>query len=60
MPSELLARIANASDKNKIWVSCSGEYPADKEAIESFEYFPSDGGFSAMYFPYKNQKGKEM
>jgi len=56
MPSELLARIANASDKNKIWVSCSGEYPADKEAIQSFEYFPSDGGFSAMYFPYKNQK----
>ena len=37
-----------------------GEYPADKEAIGSFEYFPNDGGFPAMYFPYKNQKGSEM
>ena len=37
-----------------------GEYPADKEAIGSFEYYPNDGGFPAMYFPYKNQKGSEM
>jgi len=57
MPSELVTRIKNATDQNKIWVSCMGEYPADKEAIGSFEYYPNDGGFPAMYFPYKNQKG---
>ena len=60
MPSELVTRIKNATDQNKIWVSCMGEYPADKEAIGSFEYFPNDGGFPAMYFPYKNQKGSAM
>ena len=60
MPSELVTRIKNATDQNKIWVSCMGEYPADKEAIGSFEYYPNDGGFPAMYFPYKNQKGSEI
>ena len=57
MPDMVRDNIAAAADKNKIWVSCMGEYPADKEAVESFEYFPADAGFSSAYFPYLNQAG---
>ena len=57
MPADLKARIDGAADKNKIWVSCKGENPADTEGVGSFEYFPADAGFSSDYFPYVNQEG---
>ncbi|KAF2905834.1 hypothetical protein ILUMI_00340 [Ignelater luminosus] len=40
---------------NQVWVSCQGEYPADKEHITKFEYFPGRG-LPAYYFPYKHKK----
>merc|ERR1711988_1516319 len=43
--------------EQKVWVSCQGENPADKEGMAEFEYFPADAGFPAQYFPYTNQKG---
>jgi len=42
--------------EQKVWVSCQGENPADKEGMAEFEYFPADAGFPAQYFPYTNQK----
>jgi len=55
MPEELRARIAGATNKNQVWVSCKGEGSADKEGMGEFSYYPKDGGFQEQYFPYLNQ-----
>merc|ERR1712038_1826266 len=34
--------------EQKVWVSCQGENPADKEGMAEFEYFPADAGFPAQ------------
>ena len=41
---------------NTIWVSCSGDTPADTENIGSIEYFPRPG-FPGYFYPYTNQNG---
>jgi len=55
MPMTLQNKI-KASGEKKVWVSCQGENPADKEGYESFEYFPRDAAFPATYFPFLNQE----
>jgi len=55
MPQELKDRIAKATDKKQVWVSCIGENAADKESMGDFTYFPKDGGFSHTNYPYMNQ-----
>jgi sodium/potassium-transporting ATPase subunit beta len=34
-----------------VWVSCEGQYPADKEFIGTVEYFPHHG-FPGYYYPF--------
>jgi len=41
----------------KIYITCEGENPADKENIGTVEYFPPDGGIEFKYFPFTNQPG---
>jgi len=60
MPTEL-KEYMNATATNgvfdpKIWVSCEGENPADKEYIGKISYYPYPG-FNAVFFPYRNQPG---
>jgi len=57
MPDLAKKRITNEDTKNKnqIWVHCQGENPADKENMGAIEYFPKDGGFPDLHFPFINQ-----
>jgi len=41
--------------ENKIWVDCSGRYPADQEALSDLEYFPASQSFDTKYFPYEGR-----
>jgi len=52
----LLAKRMILLQLNQVWVSCEGEYPADKENIGPISYFPSRG-FQSYYFPFTNVKG---
>lgn len=54
MPADLQANIRKqpVQMQQQVWVSCSGEYPADREAIARFDYFPKTRGFPSYYFPY--------
>jgi len=56
MPQELKDRIAKATNKKQVWVSCLGENAADKESMGDFTYFPKDGGFPNTNYPYMNEK----
>jgi len=61
IPKELKEVMANSTKENgeyvdRIWVSCEGENPADKEYIGKITYHPHQG-FDAVYFPYSNQPG---
>lgn len=61
IPKELISRIKLAATKNhtnRVWVSCEGEYDADKEHLSnsSFEYYPTGGGFPSYYYPFKHKK----
>ncbi|KAF5289304.1 hypothetical protein FQA39_LY15142 [Lamprigera yunnana] len=61
MPQELADRIKVASSKNesnRVWVSCEGEYDADKEHLNNttFEYYPPGGGFPSYYYPFQHKK----
>lgn len=48
---------ANAGEiPRRVWVSCEGENPADKEYIGKIDYFPHNG-FDEWFFPYRNQPG---
>lgn len=40
----------------RVWVSCEGENPADKEYIGRLSMYPYHG-FQAHYFPYRNTAG---
>lgn len=40
----------------RVWVSCEGENPADKEYVGNIVMKPSMG-FDAFYFPYRNTPG---
>ena len=41
------------SQANVVWISCSGENPADNENIGAIQYIPRRG-FPGFYFPYVN------
>lgn len=60
MPNELKQYMNDTSTNGvfdpKIWVSCEGENPADKEYIGKISYYPYPG-FNAVFFPYRNQPG---
>ncbi|PNF41571.1 Sodium/potassium-transporting ATPase subunit beta-2 [Cryptotermes secundus] len=60
MPKDLrehIERMAKNSTKflNTVWVSCEGQYPADKEFIGTVEYIP-DQGFPGYYYPFLGTK----
>lgn len=57
MPDELKAHIKKQTNKNQVWVSCTGEYPADFEGMKAFAYYPASRGFPSQYFPYEMQDG---
>merc|ERR1712110_588442 len=44
MPQSLQNKIKTSAEK-KVWVTCEGENPADREGFTSFEYFPQDAAF---------------
>lgn len=56
MPDDLRVHIRAQKDRNKVWVNCIGENPADIDTMGPIEYYPKERGFPAMYFPYKNQR----
>jgi len=41
---------------NKVWLTCEGENPADKENIGQIEYHPGPF-FRSYYYPYQNAGG---
>ncbi|KAA0193117.1 hypothetical protein HAZT_HAZT000941 [Hyalella azteca] len=59
MPSDLKAYITGEKAKNGgrmpklIWVSCTGENPADEEYLGEIKYHPWRG-FPTYFFPYRN------
>lgn len=59
MPETLKTHIQKASTEKVVWVSCEGEYPADKEHIGELSYFTSQGnnGFNGNFYPFKKQAG---
>lgn len=45
------------ADRNKIYLDCVGENPADREAMEgNLDYFPQDQGISFKYFPFNHAR----
>lgn len=59
MPKELKEHIGNVSEveRNTVWITCSGENPADIEYLGPMAYYPKIQGFPGYYFPYKNGEG---
>ncbi|XP_035776398.1 sodium/potassium-transporting ATPase subunit beta-2-like [Anopheles albimanus] len=58
MPDDLKEHIRGEEARgnkntNVVWVSCSGENPADNEHIGAIQYIPRRG-FPGYFFPYKN------
>lgn len=58
MPADLKEHIKqqDKSKLNTVWVSCSGENPADVENMGAIQYLPSRG-FPGYYYPFKNIPG---
>lgn len=44
------------TDLYKVWLTCEGENPADKENIGQITYFPGPF-FRSYYYPYTNSPG---
>ncbi|XP_015608284.1 sodium/potassium-transporting ATPase subunit beta-2 [Cephus cinctus] len=59
MPASLISHIkaVKTSELNTVWVSCSGEDPADNEIIGELDYYPKNQGFPGYYYPYENTPG---
>lgn len=60
MPEDLKKRIKEMEKRsskflNTVWVSCEGQYPADKEFIGTVEYIPQQG-FPGYYYPFLGTK----
>lgn len=57
MPKDLKDYIKGLEEnqRNQIWVTCSGEHPADKENLQpiGFDYYPTRG-FANYFYPFKN------
>ncbi|XP_066597216.1 sodium/potassium-transporting ATPase subunit beta-2-like [Prorops nasuta] len=59
MPADLQEHIKQeegANRLNTVWVSCSGENPADVENMGAIQYIPRRG-FPGYYFPFTNTPG---
>ncbi|OAD53765.1 Sodium/potassium-transporting ATPase subunit beta-2 [Eufriesea mexicana] len=59
MPSDLQDHIKQEESENRlntVWVSCSGENPADVENMGAIQYIPRRG-FPGYYFPFTNTPG---
>jgi len=56
MPKDVQAQVKASDADPKVWFSCDGENPADKENLGRVQYFPSQG-IPTYYFPYKKQSG---
>jgi len=62
LPEDLKTIIKTNADEGKeehnrrVWIQCKGENPADVENAGEIVYYPNQG-FSANFFPYKNQPG---
>ncbi|XP_050309435.1 sodium/potassium-transporting ATPase subunit beta-1 [Anthonomus grandis grandis] len=56
MPKELKLHIEentkNVTERQQVWVSCTGVDDIDKEHVQSFNYYPH--GFASYYYPYQN------
>ncbi|XP_012255708.2 sodium/potassium-transporting ATPase subunit beta-2-like [Athalia rosae] len=59
MPRSLKDHIKsiNGSSLNSVWITCSGQNPADREVIGDIEYFPKNGRLPGYYYPYTNIPG---
>ncbi|GFW54554.1 hypothetical protein TNCV_2232281 [Trichonephila clavipes] len=55
-PTELTPHLKEQFDKDKVYITCTGENSADKDNIGEVEYHPSQG-IPFMYFPFTNQQG---
>lgn len=61
MPEDLKKHIKAKSKNSKVpevvWVSCEGEYPADKDHIGKISYYTHEKfqGFNGRYYPYSMQ-----
>lgn len=59
MPTDLQEHIKQEEHANRldtVWVSCSGENPADVENMGAIQYIPRRG-FPGYYFPFTNTPG---
>lgn len=59
MPADLQEHIKAEEHANRldtVWVSCSGENPADVENMGAIQYIPRRG-FPGYYFPFTNTPG---
>lgn len=56
MPLNVRTLIESSEKDPRVWFSCAGENPADKENLGLVEYFPSQG-IPTYYFPYLKQSG---
>ncbi|KAK5646773.1 hypothetical protein RI129_005237 [Pyrocoelia pectoralis] len=61
MPPNVIERITAAKARNEsnyVWISCEGEYDADKEHLSGaeFQFYPPSGGFPSYYYPYNHKK----
>ena len=46
--------------KNKVFIDCQGEFPADRELLQdSITYFPNDQSISLKYFPMTSKNDNE-
>lgn len=55
-PPRVKTIMEGLSDKDRVWVDCTGENPADTESMGEIEYFPAESGFESVYFPFLNQE----
>jgi len=55
MPDSLKDHISAQTDKNQVWVNCEPKNVADKEGLNSINYFPETRGFPGKYFPFEMQ-----
>ncbi|XP_046402099.1 sodium/potassium-transporting ATPase subunit beta-2-like [Ischnura elegans] len=61
MPEDLKNHIADLKRRdpktaNQLWVTCSGENPADIENLGAMQYIPARG-FPGYFFPFSNAQG---
>jgi len=57
MPADLQKKINDTPAENpRVWFSCDGENPADKENLGKVEYIPSQG-IESFFYPFMNQNG---